>query len=60
MNPYLEPNPTEWLTLAEDEVDVDRWLDCPHYDQCLDYAAIRAWGGFCCIECPIFATQDFR
>ena len=32
----------------------ERWFDCPHYESCLDFAAIGNWKSFNCESCPLF------
>jgi hypothetical protein len=32
----------------------DRFLDCPHYEDCLDLAALRNWKALTCESCPIY------
>ena len=28
-----------------------RWIDCPRYERCLDYACFMNWAGFSCSRC---------
>ncbi len=32
----------------------ERLLDCPHYENCLDFAAIQNWRQFNCEECSLY------
>jgi len=32
----------------------ERFLDCPHYESCLDFAAIQNWKAFNCEQCEIY------
>jgi len=32
----------------------ERFLDCPHYEGCLDYAAVPNWKSFNCESCPFY------
>lgn len=34
-----------------------RFLDCPHYESCLDFAAIQNWKNLSCESCPIFKSE---
>ena len=50
-------NPTEWeqllLRRLKEEIRVHRFLDCPHYKKCLDYASEAKWQGWSCHWCPL-------
>jgi len=37
-----------------EEVGFNRFLTCPSYETCLDYAADKSWKGFHCRECYRF------
>ena len=32
----------------------ERFLDCPHYESCLDFAAVQNWKSFTCIACEVY------
>jgi len=32
----------------------ERWVDCPHYESCLDFAAIQNWKAFNCEQCEYY------
>lgn len=44
-----EPYPMAELELGD--FRTYRWLTCPRYDRCLDYAKNRNWNGFSCSRC---------
>lgn len=50
-------NPTEWeqllLRRLKEEIKVHRFLNCPHYRRCLDYASKARWQGWSCHWCPL-------
>jgi len=35
----------------------ERFLDCPNYESCLDFAAIQNWKSFNCESCPSFKAE---
>jgi len=35
----------------------ERFLDCPHYESCLDFAAIQNWKFMTCESCPFFKSE---
>jgi hypothetical protein len=45
-----DPKPMA-VALAEDDVPHHRRLDCPAYDRCLNWCALRGWPGFSCKGC---------
>ena len=50
-------NPTEWdqllLRRLNEEIKIHRFLHCPHYRKCLDYASKAKWRGWSCHWCPL-------
>jgi len=35
----------------------ERFLDCPHYESCLDFAAIQNWKAFNCESCGFYVNS---
>ena len=51
-------NPRPWeRTRDPDEMELLRWLGCPHYSRCLDLAIWRLWLCFTCIHCPLWTRR---
>lgn len=44
-------NPIPWEKLEPNFEDRERWLDCPHYEDCLNKAAKEDWRGWTCWFC---------
>jgi len=43
-----------YKSIDVDEVDKLRYLDCKHYEKCLNKAFKRNWISFSCSRCPEF------
>ena len=50
-------NPTEWeqphMNWSKNEFDKHRWVFCPWYRRCMNYAAGFHWKGWSCNWCKI-------
>lgn len=54
----MTKTPVEWIELEDlEEVEAIRWLDCPHYENCLDLAARGNWEGWTCMFCQIWKKE---
>ena len=52
-------NPIEWPQLSTtQQAEKLRYLECPNYSSCLNYAAGLHWEGFVCIECQIYKQKE--
>ena len=47
-------NPQEWEQVSFDKIELIRWLECPHYRECMNYAAGLYWQGWMCLDCKIW------
>ena len=48
------------MTLALEEVEEYKRIDCKHYDDCLMIAAQAEWNQYTCNECSAYQVSDAR
>jgi len=55
LNP--EQNPLPWIQVGLSRIDLVRFINCPLYRSCLNWAASEKWEGWICTSCEVWSSE---